>query len=101
LERSVLAAVTAAQKIKLINSAIGDNNHNIGLEVDERGKGAGCCCTGKDDGVGSFDVLEDHGPDLYFDVGGLVSHRHFRDARQIDQREIEHVRRVDLGFTHA
>jgi hypothetical protein len=54
--------------------------------------------TCKDDSIGSFNVLEDHIPDLRFNVGGLVSHGHFGDARQIDEREVEHVGRVDLVY---
>lgn len=39
--------------------------------------------------------LEDHRLDLGLDVDRLVADRHLCQARQIDQRQIEHVRRVD------
>jgi len=33
---------------------------------------------------------------LLFNVSWLIAHGNFRDARQIHQSEIEHMRRVDL-----
>ncbi len=50
---------------------------------------------GEDDRVGVLDVLEHHRPQLHLDVGRLVAHRHLRHAGEIDEREVEHVRRVD------
>lgn len=51
---------------------------------------------GQDDAVGVLDVLEAEVADLQLDVLGLVADGHLRDARQVDQREREHLRRVHL-----
>ena len=50
-----------------------------------------CSGDGKDDGVWFCDVLENHVPDLFLDVLGLVPDRDFCKTREIDEGEGEDV----------
>ena len=50
---------------------------------------------GEDDGVLLLDERQHHVAYLRLDVARLVAHRHTRDAGRVDQRERQHVGRVD------
>ena len=45
---------------------------------------------GQDEAALSGNELHDHFSDLLLDVHRLVAHRHFSDARQVDERQIQH-----------
>lgn len=44
---------------------------------------------GQDQAALATDELHDHVSDLLLDVGRLVSHRYFSDARQVDEGQIQ------------
>lgn len=45
---------------------------------------------GQDEAALSRNELHDHVSDLMLDVRRLIAHRHFSDARQVDERQIQH-----------
>lgn len=55
--------------------------------VGQVGVGGG---DGQDEAALSRNELHDHVSDLMLDVRRLIAHRHFSDARQVDERQIQH-----------
>ncbi|KAH3678769.1 hypothetical protein OGATHE_000038 [Ogataea polymorpha] len=49
----------------------------------------------QDDGIRLRYKLHDHVSDLFLDILWLVAHRHFRESRQVDQGQRQHVWRID------
>mmetsp|Transcript_20856 Transcript_20856/g.52969 ORF Transcript_20856/g.52969 Transcript_20856/m.52969 type:complete len:236 (+) Transcript_20856:1619-2326(+) len=72
----------------------------IHVTCDTQGVGVGQVgigrCDGQDQAVLPLDVPHDKVSDLRLDVCRLVTDRHLGQSRQIDKRQIDHVRRKDL-----
>mmetsp|Transcript_65494 Transcript_65494/g.109896 ORF Transcript_65494/g.109896 Transcript_65494/m.109896 type:complete len:722 (+) Transcript_65494:87-2252(+) len=87
-------------QVQLREDADGPVARRVDFAGDGQGVGVGQVVVGgghgEDDAVLLRDVLHDEVADLHVHVRGLVPDRDLRDARQVDEGQVEHVRRVDL-----